>query len=89
MSPAELRIVVNRAVRQIGEEDQLKLQDPVPDNMPISQCGLDSFAFATLVMMLENELGYDPFMLMDEPFYPSIFGEFIAIYLKFIEHARN
>ncbi|MFT5405419.1 MAG: hypothetical protein ACI9DF_004268, partial [Verrucomicrobiales bacterium] len=33
--------------------------------------GLDSLAFARFVVQLEQELGYDPFTLLKEPFYPQ------------------
>lgn len=46
------------------------------------ESGLDSLGFATLVAALEQKLGYDPFSMMDEPFYPTTFGEFVEIYEK-------
>lgn len=45
--------------------------------------GLDSLGFAILVARLEETLGYDPFVLMDEPVYPQTFGDFLDIYEKF------
>lgn len=42
--------------------------------------GLDSLGFAILVARLEEELGYDPFVLMADPVYPRTFGEFVDIY---------
>lgn len=48
--------------------------------------GLDSLGFAVLVARLEEQLGYDPFSLLDEPVYPRTYGEFLDIYLKFSEH---
>jgi acyl carrier protein len=46
------------------------------------QSGLDSLGFAILVASLEEALGFDPFTMMDEPFYPTSFGEFVEIYEK-------
>jgi len=46
------------------------------------QSGLDSLGFAILVATLEEKLEFDPFTMMDEPFYPSTFGEFVSIYEK-------
>lgn len=54
-----------------------------PDDMVLLESGLDSMGFAILVTQLEEELGYDPFVLMDEPVYPQTLGEFVAIYEKF------
>lgn len=53
------------------------------DEMVLLQSGLDSLGFAILVAQLENELGYDPFTLMEEAIYPSTFGEFVSIYEKY------
>ncbi|MEO0830105.1 MAG: acyl carrier protein [Pseudomonadota bacterium] len=44
--------------------------------------GLDSLGFAIFVSQLEDELGYDPFTLSDDAYYPQTFGEFVAFYEK-------
>jgi acyl carrier protein len=46
--------------------------------------GLDSLGFAILVTKLEEEFGCDPFTMMDEPFYPRTFEEFLSIYEKYV-----
>jgi len=65
---------------------------PVPatfsDDLVLLQSGLDSLGFAILVTQLETELGYDPFTLMAEPFYPRTFGELVEVYDRFKEHAK-
>jgi acyl carrier protein len=58
----------------------------VPDDLVLLDSGLDSIGFATLVAKLEEELGFDPFVQMDEPVYPRTFGEFVEIYE---EHANG
>lgn len=47
------------------------------------ESGLDSLGFAILVARLEEELGYDPFVLMDTPIYPRTLSEFVEIYQRF------
>ena len=47
------------------------------------ESGLDSLGFAILVARLEEELGYDPFVMMDVPVYPRTLGEFVEIYQRF------
>lgn len=42
--------------------------------------GLDSLGFAILVTRLEEDLGYDPFSLSTEAYYPRTFGEFLTFY---------
>jgi aryl carrier-like protein len=53
------------------------------DETILLESGLDSLGFAILVAKLEEEFGYDPFVLMDVPVYPRTFGEFIEIYQRF------
>jgi hypothetical protein len=50
------------------------------DETILLDSGLDSLGFAILVARLEERLGYDPFVLMKEPVYPTTFAEFVAIY---------
>lgn len=42
--------------------------------------GLDSLGFAVLVIRLEEELGYDPFIAAAEAYYPRTFAEFVDFY---------
>lgn len=56
---------------------------PLDETTVLLQSGLDSLGFAILVARLEENLGYDPFILMSEPVYPRTFGDFVAIYNQF------
>lgn len=42
--------------------------------------GLDSLGFAILVARLEEELGFDPFSLAAEPYYPKTYHDFLTFY---------
>ena len=53
------------------------------DETVLLESGLDSLGFAILVVRLEEELGYDPFVMMDVPVYPRTLGDFIEIYQRF------
>ncbi len=53
------------------------------DETILLESGLDSLGFAILVARLEEELGYDPFVMMAEPVYPRSLAEFIEIYQRF------
>lgn len=55
----------------------------IDDAAILLESGLDSLGFAILVGLLEEELDYDPFQIMDEPVYPKTFGEFVEIYEKY------
>jgi acyl carrier protein len=50
--------------------------------------GLDSLGFAILVARLEEDLGFDPFAMMDIPFYPRTLNEFVAIYERFAPEVK-
>jgi acyl carrier protein len=54
----------------------------IKDDTVLLNSGLDSLGFAILVARLEEELGFDPFVEMEEAVYPTTFGEFVAIYEK-------
>jgi acyl carrier protein len=50
------------------------------DETRLLETGLDSLGFAILVVTLEQELGYDPFILSQDAYYPGTLGEFIRFY---------
>ncbi|WP_121628148.1 phosphopantetheine-binding protein [Poseidonibacter antarcticus] len=60
--------------------DSKLLVPKLTDEVVLLESGLDSLGFAILVATLEEKLDFDPFTMMDEPIYPSTFGEFVAIY---------
>lgn len=56
---------------------------PVPEltaDAVLLETGMDSLGFASLIMELELELGFDPFSSSAEPYYPNTFGELVAYY---------
>lgn len=55
------------------------------DDTVLLESGLDSLGFAILVARLEEELGYDPFVMMDVPVYPRTLSEFVEIYHRFAQ----
>lgn len=61
-----------------GTEAPMLQQDTV-----LLDTGLDSLGFAIFVSQLEEELGYDPFTLSDDAYYPQTFGEFVGFYAKY------
>jgi len=67
----------------IAIDADFELKADLDDQSVLLESGLDSLSFAVLVARLEEEFGYDPFALMDEPFYPRTLGEFVNIYQKY------
>ena len=70
-------------MQEICHETGSALSSDIEDTTILLESGLDSLGFAILVARLEEELGYDPFTMMEEPAYPHTFGEFVAIYQRF------
>lgn len=54
----------------------------MPDTV-LLESGLDSLGFAIFVSSLEEALGYDPFTLAEDAYYPQTFAEFVAFYEKY------
>jgi acyl carrier protein len=59
------------------------LRQDVSDDTVLLESGLDSLGFAILVARLEEVLGYDPFVIMDNPVYPRTMGELTEVYARF------
>lgn len=55
---------------------------PLRADTVLLETGLDSLGFAIFVAMLEDELGYDPFTLSQEAYYPTTFSELVFFYQK-------
>lgn len=84
-----LQSVVVEAMRRVAVEDGVSLREDLDEESILLESGLDSLGYAIVVAELEDELGYDPFVLMETPVYPRTLGEFVAIYDQFKEHATN
>jgi len=84
-----IRQTILQVIRQTMEENDVPVPGQFPDDLVLLESGLDSMGFAIAVIRLEGELGYDPFVLMDEPVYPRTLGEFIQIYEQFAENGRG
>lgn len=78
-----MRIRIIEIMREIAEESGAGELADINDDTILLDSGLDSMGFAILVARLEEELGYDPFTMMDVPVYPRTLGEFVAIYQRY------
>ncbi len=82
----DIRSIVLDNLRELFEEDDLQVPQ-FTDELVLLDTELDSLGFAVLVTRLEEQLGYDPFTLMDEGYYPVTLGDLIAVYERFADHA--
>jgi len=68
-------------LQQVAKEQDKQLE-PLHDNLPLLDSGLDSLCLAIVVARLEDQLGVDPFSAAaadDLPF-PTTIGEFVNFY---------
>lgn len=84
----DIRAAVLETLTAALRENQAQPPAVWSDDQPLLQTGLDSLGYAVVVTRLEQTLGYDPFLLLEEPVYPRTVGEFVAIYERFRAHAR-
>ena len=76
-----MRAVILAKFNEVLEQLEAGIEfSEISDDQALLESGLDSLGFAILVAILDEELDLDPFQLMDEPVYPSTFGEFVEIY---------
>lgn len=80
-----MTILRNQIITAIKETADVRGSEigSLNDETVLLESGLDSLGFAILVARLEEELGYDPFVMMDEPVYPRTLAEFVEIYQRF------
>lgn len=84
-----VRKEIIESIERIADENDLELSKTLNDESVLLDSGLDSLGFAILVADLEASLGFDPFVIMEEPVYPNTLGDFIAIYEKFSSSGKE
>lgn len=76
------KIIIELFDEALEASDAKALCEELTNDVVLLDSGLDSLGFAILVARLEEELGFDPFVEMEDAVYPTTFGEFVAIYLN-------
>ena len=69
---------VYRAV--YSSQNKGKVSPEIGNDTVLLDAGLDSLGHAILITRLEETLGYDPFTISSEAFYPRTFGELVEFY---------
>lgn len=85
LSAPDLENKIIAAMEDIAQMLDSPLVTPLSDDTVLLQSGLDSLGFAMLVAKLEEDLGYDPFVLMTDAVYPRTLGEFTELYIRYYE----
>lgn len=82
MKNNEIRRQILSTFEQVAAESGGDAQPEPADETVLLSSGLDSLGFAILVARLEEDLGWDPFSISEEAYYPATFGEFVSFYEK-------
>ncbi len=75
----DMRAIIIAAIEAVATEQNKRLR-PLVDELVLLESGLDSLCFAILVTRLEDEVGFDPFTLSDDVYFPVTLGDFIRFY---------
>ncbi len=73
----KLRIISE--IEKVAKEYNQTLA-PLADDLVLVDSGLDSLAFAVLVVRLESELGVDPFTASQDVEFPVTLRDFVVAY---------
>lgn len=79
----ELEKIIIKNFHEALEATDTELVTEISNDLVLLESGLDSLGFAILVALLEEELQYDPFTLMEDAVYPRTFRQFVDIYEKY------
>jgi len=85
----QVRTIISECFNEVMEKSGHAPLARFDDEMILLESGLDSLGFAILITTLEQTLGYDPFTLMEDPFYPRTFQELVAVYDKYRDQGTS
>jgi acyl carrier protein len=74
-----VRATVAAQFEQVALEQKRKLAR-LTDDLKLLESGLDSLSFALIVVRLEEALGFDPFDVPAQVYFPVTFGDFVRLY---------
>ncbi len=76
-----IREIVHRKLTAVvAEHSPVPFPETVDDDELLDTYGLDSAAFAALLAVIEEEVGYIPSAILEGDFYPETFGELVSAY---------
>ena len=73
------KAIIIENIERVSKEQNQTLA-PLSDDLPLQESGLDSLCWAIVVARLESSLGFDPFTMADDVYFPVTLGEFIQVY---------
>ena len=63
-----------------SKENDGQVMKNIDDEDILLDLGIDSLAYATVILQLEEDLNFVPFTLAKEAYYPQKFGELVRFY---------
>lgn len=83
MADTDIQSIIHGVIKDVFEDHVAGVDFPElkPDTVLLNT-GLDSLGFAIIVTQLEEDLGYDPFTIAEEAFYPNTYKEFVDFYIQ-------
>jgi len=72
--------IIRSSLEEVMKENCIYIKRDISLETVLLDTGLDSLGFAILVAKLEETLGYDPFISLEDAVYPKTFGDFVKIY---------
>jgi acyl carrier protein len=85
--PKGNKLLIENVIREAFNEVWKRQKDTEPPALDadtlLLEIGLDSLGFAIVVTQLDEKLGFDPFSIAQDAYYPQTFGEFVAFYKKY------
>ena len=74
-----VKLTIMSEMEKVAKEQNRTLS-PLSDDLVLINSGLDSLAFAVLVVRLEGELGVDPFTSGEDIEFPVTLRDFVMAY---------
>lgn len=79
---SQLESEIRRVFNDVWAQEKTTAPPALQPDTVLLESGLDSLGFAIFVSALDEELGFDPFTLSEDAYYPQTFAEFVAFYEK-------
>ena len=79
----EIKSIITKVFKEVySKENKGKKLSSINDDDILLDIGIDSLSYAVIVLRLEEELGFDPFTISKEAYYPQTFSDFVKFYDK-------
>lgn len=74
---------IRRVFAEVWSQERQEIPPELQPDTILLETGLDSLGFAIFVSSLDEALGYDPFTLAEDAYYPQTFADFVSFYERY------